>query len=200
MNHSEFKEICKKLEFNFDKALTAEKADIWFEKIRPWGKIKFAQVVENILEQNDRFPSLAVILKSGELVRELKKKSESEPKLPDCDVCDSSGMVSAIRKSEKWQGYKTAFRCPSCFRWAGKYSEEIPIWESKFSEKFQLQVNWVDLKTTKEERAEVVKVFPQFGHKRGQPTQEQIEKEQIRKRSLEADRRRENYQNWNEDW
>lgn len=141
MNFVEFQSTCARLEMNFDRQLPDEKAKLWFEKIKSWSRYKFSKVVEGLIEEQERFPALAAVLKAGQAVYE----NIQTQKLIPCDLCDSSGMVHAEK-----EGYKTAFRCPSCTNWSGKYSEKIPLWDTSYREKGYkfLSDNFIDLDHT----------------------------------------------------
>ena len=123
MNNSEFFQAVSRLEIAFGKVMPDTQKDLWFEKLRPWSRYKLSKVFENIIDEHDRFPVLATVIKKGSEFIDHNPKIERKP----CDLCDGAAMITAVK-----DGYRTAFRCPVCRNWEGRYSEKIPIWETKW--------------------------------------------------------------------
>lgn len=124
MTFDEFSRGMENLEKAYGKALEETQINYWFDKFRSWTGKKFLSTIDDHINQNERFPSIATLLKKGVDYREEVLSHRSQ-----CNFCSGSGTVTA-----KKDGYATCFRCPSCHNWSGRYSTEIPLYSSVFYE------------------------------------------------------------------
>ncbi|MBP9706791.1 MAG: hypothetical protein KBD78_04055 [Oligoflexales bacterium] len=124
MNYEDFSQGMAYLEKAYGKSLESNQLNYWFDKFRSWTAKKFLSAVDDHINTNERFPSIASLLKRG-----YDFKEEVLTHKTDCKTCSGYGTLST-RSAE---GYATTFRCPSCLNWAGKYSDEVPMYSSEFA-------------------------------------------------------------------
>lgn len=158
MKMQEFKQLCQRLEVNFERELPDDKVGLWFEKLRFWPAEKFERVVEILLEESERFPALSQVLKAGYAIPEEQKAAVFQ----DCRVCDGVGCVTAIYLHGA-ERYKTCFRCYNCFNWQGKFSEVLPIWSDEFlSKNYILELDDTEFLSTEETEGLIKRAFPKI--------------------------------------
>ena len=198
MNNTEFFQAISRMEIAFGKLMADAQKDLWFEKLKPWSRYKFSRVVENIIDENEKFPVLATVLKKGAEFVDFNPQVERSA----CDLCDGAALITAVK-----DGYKTAFRCPVCRNWQGRYSESIPIWETKwrnFGYRLQSEELMADFDPDDQLQrkglallkgvcpavyARIVAKHPECAVEGNEPSFDS-EKEKTRKRSLEQDKAR----------
>ena len=124
MNSVQFNDQLSTLERFFGKSLNLDQRAIWKSKLIHWSESKFARVINHAIEEQERFPALAVILKSG---RDIPDEQVPQREKSVCNLCQGDGVVTA-----KKDGYNTTFRCSECQNWQGRYSESIPLYSQKY--------------------------------------------------------------------
>lgn len=93
--------------------------NLWFLKFKHWSLPRFQKVIDVLVEQEDKFPSISKVLKAGASLHE----DEIKRNVFHCPYCDSTGIVSASFEKGHY-----CFRCNVCRNWEGFYSEKIPVW------------------------------------------------------------------------
>lgn len=172
MRYDEFLMGLTNLEKAYGKTLEKNQCSYWFDKFKSWTGKKFLSTIDDHINQNERFPSIATLLKKGADFREEVLSHRSE-----CNFCSGSGTVTA-----KKDGYATCFRCPSCHNWAGRYSTEIPLYSSVFFEDGYVLETFCPIETAAWKEL----------LKRTFLTRPDPEKERLREQSLRRDRARGN--------
>lgn len=124
MNSLQFNEQLSTLEKFFGKTLTLEQRTIWKSKLIHWSEAKFSKVINHAIEEQERFPALAIILRAG---RDIPDEQALKREKAFCKFCQGDGVIST-----KKDGYNTLFRCPECKNWEGRYSESIPFYGRDF--------------------------------------------------------------------
>lgn len=119
MNFSDFSTAMANLEMAYGKSISESQMDFWFDKFKPWPAQKFIKIVDKHIEESERFPTIAALLKRGNEIAEASPQSEKTP----CKTCNSYGSVTAIHERCKF-----TFRCADCRNWVGRLSEGIPLW------------------------------------------------------------------------
>lgn len=124
MNFQEFDKTINQLKFAYGKQIADDQMQFWFEKFEKWSAFKFEKAIGLCIEENDRFPSIAAIVKKG---YEITDPTLFARQAVDCHACRSNGVVSALLEK-----YQHTFRCGSCSNWQGRFSESIPLWSQLF--------------------------------------------------------------------
>lgn len=123
----EFKSLMDKLSDAFDrKEMSAEKMEIFFTRFKQLDQSVFAKMVEAIIDEEEKFPTIAKI-------HSYKKRFSNQPTYTaiPCEECGGMGLISA--KQIGVSGHNVAFRC-SCVN-ARKFSGNIQLWPAEGFEK-----------------------------------------------------------------
>ena len=102
---SDFEPVFKRLGKFFNKTLTPEQEEIWFDKIKFLKAEAFSSAVEKILFEEKSFPNPKIVLDYARDFREQKEEEKQEK----CDQCRSTGYVHADNPRARPSTF--SFRC-----------------------------------------------------------------------------------------
>lgn len=132
IKYEDFKKAFLDLEYAFNKKLEEAQEHFYYKQFKEWSPEKLKYVVEYIVKSNDKFPTIAQMIKAAETFTGV---SNALKRVIDCYFCEGTGMVHAVSKD----GYKTAFRCNKCMSLVGGSWERMAVWgESAYNKGYRL--------------------------------------------------------------
>lgn len=98
----------KKLIHNYDKEFTREEVEnkikIWHERLNKWKPVRFESVVNHIIENYQRFPNLALMIKIYNELGYFESHKRGHAGFI-CNRCKDSGVMAFIRNDEIHAAY-----------------------------------------------------------------------------------------------
>lgn len=117
---SDFTPIFKRLGKFFNKNLTQDQEEIWFDKLNFLETEALKSAVERIIFEEKNFPTPKIVL---DYARDHRAKKEDE-KQEQCEQCRATGFVTADNPKARPSSF--SFRC-GCVN-GKKLSNIFPLW------------------------------------------------------------------------
>lgn len=105
--------------------------DLWEKTYSSTKNDVISKMVDKAAGSFDRPPTYSQFVGLRASCMDIVQAKESKY----CFKCAGSGSVAAIRTEGNYVSGETCFRCSNCQNWKGVFSENIPVWDSRFESK-----------------------------------------------------------------